>query len=86
MVIENRVEAAGVARKELKKVSERLLLPHDVTDEAICIYKRSLKTGLANGRPLIQIAASSLYAACRERTSQQPSMTWPRPAAWEGKQ
>ena len=52
MVAENRVEAAGVARRELKKASERLLLPHDVTDEATCIYKRSLETGLAKGRPL----------------------------------
>jgi transcription initiation factor TFIIB len=62
-----RAEEVGVARRELKKVSERLLLPHDVTDEATCIYARSLKTGLVNGRPLAQIAASSLYAACRER-------------------
>ena len=52
MVAENRVEAAGVARRELKKASERLLLPQDVTDEATCIYKRSLETGLAKGRPL----------------------------------
>ena len=67
MAIANRVEAAGVARRELKKASERLLLPHNVTGEATCIYTRSLKTGLAKGRPLIQIAASSLYAACREK-------------------
>jgi transcription initiation factor TFIIB len=62
-----RAEEVGVARRELKKASERLLLPHDVTDEATYIYTRSLKTGLAKGRPLIQIAASSLYAACREK-------------------
>ena len=67
MAIANRVEAAGVARRELKKASERLLLPHGVTDEATCIYRRSLETGLAKGKPLNQIAASSLYAACRER-------------------
>jgi len=62
-----RAEAARVSRRELKKASDKLLLPHDVTDEASCIYTRSLKTGLAKGRPLLQIAASSLYAACRER-------------------
>jgi transcription initiation factor TFIIB len=67
LALGKRVEAAGVARRELEKASERLLLPHDVTDEATCIYTRSLKTGLAKGRPLIQIAASSLYAACREK-------------------
>jgi transcription initiation factor TFIIB len=63
----NRLEAAGVARRELREASERLLLPHDVTDEATCIYERSLKAGLAKGRPHIQIAAASLYAACREK-------------------
>ena len=68
MVTENRVEAAGAARRELKKASDKLLLPHEVTDEATCIYNRSLKTGLAKGKPLAQIAVSSLYAACRERS------------------
>ena len=67
MATANRVEAAGVARRELREASERLLLPHNVTGEATCIYTRSLKAGLAKGRPLIQIAASSLYAACREK-------------------
>ncbi len=71
MAIANRVEAAGVARRELKKASERLLLPHDVTDEATCIYRRSLEAGLAKGKPLNQIAASSLYAACREKAIPQ---------------
>jgi transcription initiation factor TFIIB len=63
----NRAEAAGAARRELREASERLLLPHDVTDEATRIYRRSLEAGLAKGRPLNQIAASSLYAACREK-------------------
>jgi transcription initiation factor TFIIB len=64
--IENRVEE-GVALGELKKVSERLLLPHEVTDEAACICIRGLERGLTRGKPLAQIAASSLYAACREK-------------------
>ena len=38
-----------------------------MTDEATRIYTRSLERGLAKGKPLAQIAASSLYAACRER-------------------
>ena len=63
----NRVEAARVARRELREAAERLLLPHNVTDEATCIYTRSLEAGLAKGKPLYQIAASSLYAACREK-------------------
>ena len=67
MATANRVEAARVARRELREAAERLLLPHNVTDEATCIYTRSLEAGLAKGRPLAQIAASSLYAACREK-------------------
>ncbi len=68
MITENRVEAAGVALREIKKASDKLLLPHEVTDEATSIYNRSLKTGLAKGKPLAKIAVSSLYAACRERS------------------
>ena len=67
MATANRAEAAGVARRELREASERLLLPQDVTDEATRIYTRSLEAGLAKGKPLYQIAASSLYAACREK-------------------
>jgi transcription initiation factor TFIIB len=67
LAIANRVEAAGIDCRELEKASKRLLLPHDVTDEATCIYTRSLEAGLAKGKPLYQIAASSLYAACREK-------------------
>ncbi len=62
-----RAEEVGVARRELREASERLLLPQDVTDEATRIYRRSLEAGLAKGKPLNQIAASSFYAACRER-------------------
>jgi transcription initiation factor TFIIB len=39
-----------------------------VTTEAANICRRALERGLAKGKPLTQIAASSLYAACREKT------------------
>jgi transcription initiation factor TFIIB len=56
-----------VALGELKKVSEKLSVPDAVADEAACICSRCLERGLTRGRPLAQIAASSLYAACREK-------------------
>jgi transcription initiation factor TFIIB len=38
-----------------------------VTDEAACICTRGLERGLSKHRPINQITASSLYAACREK-------------------
>jgi len=56
-----------VALGELKKVSEKLPAPDAVADEAACIYFRGLQRGLTRGRSLATLAASSLYAACREK-------------------
>jgi transcription initiation factor TFIIB len=58
---------AGVALEELSQFSERLSVPLAVTDEAARICKKSVERGLARGRPRVQIVASSLYAACREK-------------------
>jgi len=38
-----------------------------VTDEAARICTRGLDRGLAKGRTVVEITASSLYAACREK-------------------
>ena len=55
-----------LALGELIEFSERLPIPRTVTDEAARIYRRSLERGVNKRRPLVRIAASSLYAACRE--------------------
>jgi transcription initiation factor TFIIB len=52
---------------ELNTLSEKLSIPDIVTAEAASICRRAVEEGLARGRPLTQIAASSLYAACREK-------------------
>ena len=62
----NRAEA-GIPLGQLNQFSEKLSVPDAVKDEASCIYTRSLEKGLEKGRSFAQIAASSLYAACRER-------------------
>jgi transcription initiation factor TFIIB len=62
----DRVEVE-IALGELNQFSEKLSIPVSVTDEAARIFKKSLRRGLARGRPLSRVAAASLYAACRER-------------------
>jgi transcription initiation factor TFIIB len=57
----------GIALGELNRFSEKLSVPVTVTHEAARICKKSLGRGLARGKPLNQIAASSFYAACREK-------------------
>jgi transcription initiation factor TFIIIB Brf1 subunit/transcription initiation factor TFIIB len=52
---------------ELNALSEKLPVPDAVKDEAACICMRGLERGLAKGRHLTWITASSLCAACRER-------------------
>jgi len=51
---------------ELHELSEKLRVPDAVTEEAARICARALGRGLAKGRTIKQITASSLYAACRE--------------------
>jgi transcription initiation factor TFIIB len=68
-----RSTAPGLADRDLRRallgvnaLSEKLSIPGSVAAEAASICRRALEEGLARGRPLAQIAASSLYAACRE--------------------
>jgi transcription initiation factor TFIIB len=52
---------------ELDSLSQRLSVPDSVKAEAASICRRAQEKGRARWRPLAQIAASSLYAACREK-------------------
>ena len=61
----HRAEARS-ALEELNQFSETILVVA-VTDEAARICKKSVERGLARGKPRVQIVASSLYAACREK-------------------
>jgi transcription initiation factor TFIIB len=57
----------GIALGELSQFSEKLSVPDAVAEEGARICMRGLERGLKKGRSHSQIAASSLYAACRER-------------------
>jgi len=56
-----------MALREVVTLSERLSVPDGVTDEAVHTCTRSLERGLVKGRAPGQAAASSPYAACREK-------------------
>jgi transcription initiation factor TFIIB len=55
------------AVRELDALSKELSVPEAVTSEAARICKKALKEGLGRRKQTERIAASSLYAACRER-------------------
>jgi len=57
---------AGIAPRELNQFCEKLSVADSVRDEAARVCTKGLRRGLVKGRSLIKIAASSLYAACRE--------------------
>ena len=62
----NRAEA-GIPLGQLNQFSEKLSVPDAVKDEAARICEKGLERGLEKGRSFAQIAASSLYTACREK-------------------
>jgi transcription initiation factor TFIIB len=62
----NRAEER-LALGELNQFSEKLAVPRAVTDEAAQLCIRGLDRGLAKGRTVVEITASALYAACREK-------------------
>jgi transcription initiation factor TFIIB len=64
---QSRRAESGVVLGEISGFSEKLSVPHAVTDEATKICTRSLERGLSRGRLIHSITASSLYAACREK-------------------
>ena len=55
------------ALNRVNALSEKLSVSEDVVAEAASICTRGLERGLADRRPLAQISASSVYAACREK-------------------
>jgi len=52
---------------EVNRLSDVLLLPRPVREEAAVICRRAVKTGLMRGRSALALAAASVYAACRLR-------------------
>jgi len=52
---------------EVNRLSDVLLLPKMVREEAAIIYRRAVKAGLIRGRTVLAMAAASVYAACRLR-------------------
>ncbi len=56
-----------MALSELDTFSKELSIPNVVTDEAASKCKNVLEKGLRRGKLIARTAASSLYAACRER-------------------
>ncbi|MEE8401606.1 MAG: transcription initiation factor IIB [Candidatus Hydrothermarchaeaceae archaeon] len=54
------------ALTELERVASRLSLPRNVRETAAVVYRRAVEKGLIRGRSIEGVAASSLYAACRQ--------------------
>ncbi len=53
------------AMAELDKLTDSLHIPSMVKEKAAVIYRKALKKDLVRGRSIAEIAAASLYAACR---------------------
>jgi transcription initiation factor TFIIB len=45
--------------------ADKLNLPQPVAEQAMLIYRKALKAGLTSGRPIRNIVAGCVYAACR---------------------
>jgi len=54
------------ALTELDRVASRLGLPRNVRETAAVVYRRAVEKGLIRGRSIEGVAASALYAACRQ--------------------
>jgi|TARA_B100001971_G_C18164901_1_gene523594 transcription initiation factor TFIIB len=54
------------ALTELDRVASRLGLPRNVRETAAMVYRKAVEKGLIRGRSIEGVAASSLYAACRQ--------------------
>jgi transcription initiation factor TFIIB len=54
------------ALTELERVASRLTLPRNVRETAAVVYRKAVEKGLIRGRSIEGVAASSLYAACRQ--------------------
>lgn len=54
------------ALTELERVASRMTLPRNVRETAAVVYRKAVEKGLIRGRSIEGVAASSLYAACRQ--------------------
>lgn len=54
------------AMSELDMLTERLHVSSTIKEKAAVTYRKALNMGLVRGRSISEIAAASLYAACRE--------------------
>lgn len=53
------------AMAELDRLTDKIVVPSSVKEQAAFIYRKALDKGLVRGRSILAIAAASLYAACR---------------------
>jgi len=53
------------AMAELDRLTDMLHIPASIKERAAIVYRKALHNGIVRGRPIVAIAAASLYAACR---------------------
>jgi len=53
------------AMAELDRLTDKIMVPSSVKEQAALIYRRALDKGLVRGRSILAISAAALYAACR---------------------
>ena len=51
---------------EISRIANNMSLPKIVTETASVIYRKAAEEGLIRGRSIIEVTASSVYAACRQ--------------------
>ena len=53
------------AMAELDRLTDKIIVPPSVKEQAALIYRHALDKGLVRGRSILAIAAAALYASCR---------------------
>ncbi|MFQ5884545.1 MAG: transcription initiation factor IIB [Thermoplasmata archaeon] len=51
---------------EIATISSRMGLPRQIREDAAVLYRRAASKGLVRGRSIKEVAAASIYAACRQ--------------------
>ena len=67
------------AFEEIKTVAAKLSVGDEVIERSAYIYRKAIEKHLTRGRPIAQLSAAALYAACREM--QVPRSLWEVAAA-----
>lgn len=52
--------------KEIATLSSRMGLPRQIREDAAVLYRRAASKNLVRGRTIKEVAAASIYAACRQ--------------------